>query len=251
MQPKLSFPRQAAMMALACHLSHHWHVTTPPRAGQSHAQPSASSGSTGQPGKWAGSRAWWAQAQPGTKPAWKALWVRIQQKKGGRGPHSLSESPPACAGWSQGTVPRAGSPRQEHREGLGSEHHSQPSAPTHLPALPSPGACLLPSTSCLILSLETFRYLSQLHTWKKREGEGGEMLAVLPGHLLPAWSTQPRTVHPQQRLGSPQVACVTAGDNWDQASPTKGWWQNSTRHKFWGSQATRTSSPEALHLYGV
>lgn len=105
---------------------------------------------------------------------------------------------------------------------MGSEHHSQPSAPTHLPALPSLGACLLPSTSCLILSLETFRYLSQLHTWKKREGEGGEMLAVLPRHLLPAWSTQPRTAHPQQRLGSPQSHASWQGITGTRPVPPKG-----------------------------
>lgn len=78
-----------------------------------------------------------------------------------------------------------------------------PWAPTHLPALPAPGACLLSSTSCLILSLETFRYLSQLHTCKKREREVSGMASVLPEHLLPHQA-------PPEARQSP-VRCITAG----------------------------------------
>lgn len=94
--------------------------------------------------------AWESSAGPHLYPA--TAWCQ--------GPHSLSEgpSPRGCA------QPWVGC------RTLVSDHPTQPLLPALVLVPPSPAECLLPSTSCLILSFGTFRYLLQLHTWEKREG---------------------------------------------------------------------------------
>lgn len=192
------------------------------------------------------------QHRAATVEGWELCSVYASSTRHKAGSEELCGLCPVAGWWlglpsPSGMVPLV--PGGSAGRGPGSEHHSWLSAPTHLPALPSPSACLLPSTSCLILSLETFRYLSQLHTWKKREWEVGEVAAMFPGYLLPAWSTQPHTGHPQQRLGSPLSHASWQRENEERHVPLRGGWQNGSRHKFGSSQATRTSSPEALHLY--
>lgn len=160
MQPQPCFPSQAAM-ASGQHLSHHWHLTHPT---PSHAKPSrAPAGQCNSSAGAAGGQclcsdvhehgqggAWESSAGPHLYLA--AAWYR--------GPCSLLEgpSPGGCA------QPWAGC------RTLVSDCPTQPPLPALVLVPPSPAERLLPSTSCLILSFGTFRYLLQLHTWEKREG---------------------------------------------------------------------------------
>ena len=107
----------------------------------------------------------------------RALRVCTPRQVGGRGPCSPAERSPAQAGWSPWSL------------------CLQPSAPTRSPVPSSPGTCRLLSTSSRILSLGTFRYLSQLHTWKQSEGRvvrwrpRSPGISCLPGAPSPALGT--------------------------------------------------------------
>lgn len=89
----------------------------------------------------------------------------------GRGSARLSRSAPSCSLVLRVCIPHRGEIRcTQPRVSSGMQISARPPLGALSPVLLSPSECLLSSTSCLILSFGTFRYLSQLHTWEKRGG---------------------------------------------------------------------------------
>lgn len=89
----------------------------------------------------------------------------------GRGSARLSRSAPSCSLVLRVCIPHRGDIRcTQPRVSSGMQISARPPLGALSPVLLSPSECLLSSTSCLILSFGTFRYLSQLHTWEKRGG---------------------------------------------------------------------------------